>query len=170
MARSQTRSRSPKSVAKLHVSVDETTKEIVAADITPSNAHDSKLFAALLDQIPGEIRQVSGDGAYDTRGCYETALQRGAIVTIPPRRKAKNHSNADGDEWRTVRNATLKQTRELGSYEWRARSGCTRQSLAENAVSRFKRVLGPGLSARSIESQRAEAIVKCEISNRMTSL
>ncbi len=66
---------------KLQVSVDETPKEIVAADITPSNAHDSKLFAALLDQIPGEIRQVSGDVTYDTRGCYETALQRGTIVT-----------------------------------------------------------------------------------------
>ena len=155
---------------KLHVSVDETTKEIVAADITSSNVHDSRIFAALLDQVPGDIGQVSGDGAYDTRACYEAALERGAIVTIPPRRKAKNRPSSGGEEWRAIRNATLQQIRELGRYEWRARSSSTRQSLAENAMSRFKRLLGTGLSARGFDNQRTEAGVKCVVLNRMTSL
>ena len=51
----------------LHLGVDETTKEIVAAEVTPSRVHDSRMLPALLDQIPGRIGQVSGDGAYDTR-------------------------------------------------------------------------------------------------------
>jgi len=44
--------------------------------------------ATLLDQDAGAIRQVSGDGADDTRACHESALERDAILTIPPRRNA----------------------------------------------------------------------------------
>jgi len=155
---------------KLHLSVDETTKEIVAADITRSNVHDSRMLAPLLDQVTGAIRQVSGDGAYDTRACYESVLERDAIVTIPPRRNARERRSLAGNDWREMRNATLQQIRNLGRYEWRASSGCTRQSLAENAVSRFKTLLGPTLSARRFDNQRVEATVKCGILNRMTSL
>ena len=51
---------------KLHLGVDERTKEIVAVEVTPSRVHDGRLLPALLDQIPGRIVQVSGDGAYDS--------------------------------------------------------------------------------------------------------
>ena len=54
-------------------------------------------------------------------------------------------------------------------YEWRISSGCTRQSLAENAMSRFKTLFGPKLSARRFDNQRVEAIIKCEVLNRMSS-
>ncbi len=155
---------------KLHLGVDETTKEIVAVDMTPSNVHDSQMFAQLLDQVAGSICQVSGDRAYDTRACYESALERDAIVTIPPRRNARVRASVGVNDWRTRRNATLGKIRDFGRYEWRASSGCTRQSLAENAVSRFKGLLGPGLSARRLDNQRVEAIVKCAVLNRMTSL
>ena len=47
--------------------------------------------------------------------------------------------------------------------------GCTRQSLAENAMSRFKTLFGPKLSARRFDNQRVEAIIKCEVPNRMSS-
>ena len=155
---------------KLHLSVDETTKEIVAADITRSNVHDSRMLAPLLDQVAGAIRQVSGDCAYDTRACYVSALERDAIVTIPPRRNARERRSVAGNDWRAMRNATLQKTRELGRYEWRLRSGCTRQSLAENAVSRFKSLFGTTLSARKFENQRVGAIVKCGVLNRVTTL
>ena len=48
---------------KLHLSVDETTKEIVAVVVTPSRVHDSSMLPALLSQIQGRIGQVFGDGA-----------------------------------------------------------------------------------------------------------
>ena len=70
---------------KLHLGVDERTKEIVAVEVTPSRVHDGRLLPALLDQIPGRIVQVSGDGAYDTRACYQSILEREAVATIPPR-------------------------------------------------------------------------------------
>ncbi len=67
-----------------------------------------------------------------------------------------------------MRDAHLREIRRLGRYEWRASSGCTRQSLAENAVSRFKGMFGSNLSARRFDNQRVEAIIKCEVLNRLT--
>src|ERR1019366_1876955 len=55
---------------KLHLGVDETTREILAADVTESRVHDSRRLPALLLQIPGAIAQVSGDRGYGTRAAY----------------------------------------------------------------------------------------------------
>ena len=83
---------------KLHLGVDETTKEIVAVEVTPSRVHDSSMLRRLLSQIPGRIGQVSGDGAYDTRGCYQSILDREAVATIPPRRNARVSEGVDGGQ------------------------------------------------------------------------
>ncbi|UCE64866.1 MAG: IS5 family transposase, partial [Nitrospirota bacterium] len=48
---------------KLHLGVDEHTKEIVAVEITSSHVHDSQMLPSLLKQIHGKVGQVSGDGA-----------------------------------------------------------------------------------------------------------
>ena len=42
--------------------------------------------------------------------------------------------------------------------------------MAENAVSRFKALVGIKLSARRLERQQVEAAVKCRALNRMGSL
>jgi hypothetical protein len=70
---------------KLHVGVDEHTKEIVAVEMTASHVHDSQVLPRLLTQVSGTVYQVSGDGAYDTKACYESIGQRGAKAAIPPR-------------------------------------------------------------------------------------
>ena len=125
----------------------------MAVEVTPSRVHDCRLLPALLDQIPGRIVQVSGDGAYDTRVWI---LDREAVATIPPRRSARLSESVDAPDWRAMRDTHLRETRRLGRYEWRISSGCTRQSLAENAMSRFKTLFGPKLSARRFDNQRVE--------------
>jgi hypothetical protein len=45
-----------------------------------------------------------------------------------------------------------------------------RQSLAENAVSRFKALVGIKLASRKLGNQRVEALVKCRMLNRMAAL
>ncbi len=154
---------------KLHLGVDETTKEIVAAEVTKNSVHDSLMLPPLLEQIPGRVHQVSGDGAYDTRACYEAAHRRGAQVAIPPRRNATPwEQNADASA--RMRNKNLRLVRMYGRYEWRVSSGCTRQSLAENAFSRFKALFGGRLAARRPDNQYVEVIVKCAALNRMTGI
>ena len=155
---------------KLHVGVDESSKEIVAMDITTSRVHDSRQLPTLLSQVGDEIAQVSGDRGYDTGPCYESVLGRGALATVVPRRNARVSAEADPPPWRAARDSTLRTIQSQGWYGWRKSSGCTRQSLAENAMSRFKTVLGGQLSARGFPNQQVEAAIKCSVLNRMAAL
>ena len=123
---------------KLHLGVDETTREILAADVTESRVHDSRRLPILLSQIPDPIAQVSADRGYDTRAAYEAVLACGAAPAIVPRRNARTSAGTDPPRWRVARNAALRAIEGQGRYSWRASSGCTRRSLAENAVFRFK--------------------------------
>ena len=74
---------------KLHLGVDEASKEIVAVDLTTSGVHDSPHLPVVLEQVRGDVGQVSGDRAYDSGTCYQAIVARGAVPTIPPRRNAK---------------------------------------------------------------------------------
>lgn len=155
---------------KLHLGVDERTKDIIAVDLTTSNINDSPHLPVILGQIVGPVSQVSGDRAYDTGVCYEAILARGAHPTIPPRRHARTSRVKDPPPYRVGRDAVLLRIKAQGRYEWRKTSGATRQSLAENAVFRFKALLGGTLAARTFRNQQTEALVKCRVLNRMTSL
>jgi Transposase DDE domain len=155
---------------KLHLGIDEATKEIVAVEVTESRVHDSQPLPALLDQLRDPIDQVSGDGAYDTRTCYEAVLQRQATPTFVPRRTARLGTAKDPTGWRAARNRILQQIHARGRWAWRVHSGSTRQSIAENAMFRFKTLFGGRLWARRNATQRTEALVKCAILNRMTQL
>lgn len=64
----------------------------------------------------------------------------------------------------------LRRIKVEGRYVWRTSSGATRQSLAENAASRFKALVGVRLTSRELENQRVQALVKCQVLNLMTSL
>jgi hypothetical protein len=122
----------------------------------------------LLSKIPDTIAQVSGDRGYDTRAAYEAVLACGADATIVPRRNARLGHGADPPPWRTARDATLRAIEVRGRYGWPTSSGGTRQSLAENAVFRFKTVFGGKLWARTFDNQRVEAAMKYAVLNRMT--
>jgi hypothetical protein len=59
---------------KLHLGVDKTTREILAADVSQNRVHDSRRMPALLSQISGAIAQVSGDWGYNTRAYWPAGL------------------------------------------------------------------------------------------------
>ncbi len=128
---------------KLHLGVDETTKEIVAMDLTASNVHDARRLSSLLSKTPGSIL---------------------------PRRNARCSRDSHPPPWRAMRDTHLRRIRTQGRYEWRKSNGCTRQSVAENAVSRYKAILGVSLSARTVKNQKVEAAIKCAVLNRMAEL
>jgi hypothetical protein len=155
---------------KLHLGVDETTKEVVAMEVTGSRVHDSQMLPALLDQIPEPLEQVSGDGAYDTRACYEAVLRRQATPTFVPRRTTRLGPAQDPTGWRAARNRILQQIAAHGRSAWQVLSGYTRQSIAENTMFRFKQLFGGRLWARRLATQHSEAVMKCLVLNRMTQL
>ncbi|GJL49170.1 MAG: hypothetical protein NPIRA01_03970 [Nitrospirales bacterium] len=141
---------------KLHLGVDEQTNEIVAVEVTANHDHDSQALPRLLTQIPGQECQVSGDGAYDTKACYAAIGQPGAKATIPPRRNAKRMRCVNAHDTLAIRDANLRQIQQKGRYAWRVANGCTRQSVPEYAVFRFKSIFASRFRARRFENQRVE--------------
>jgi len=65
--------------------------EIRAIEVTDNATGDAPMPPWLLDQIAQSdtIASVSGDGAYDTKGCHEAIARRGAQAIIPTRKNAK---------------------------------------------------------------------------------
>ena len=75
-----------------------------------------------------------------------------------------------GDERRWARGAVVARVRQVGRRRWKKEFGYHRQARAENAIFRYKRLLGGRLRARDCDSQRVEVRLSCSVLNRMTEL
>lgn len=151
---------------KLHIAMDEATGEILASVATTSNVSDKEVLPILLKQIRGEIGQVTADGGYDYRSCYEVIAQRRARAVIPPRRTGRIHRQ---DEVLRARDENLRRIRR-GRKKWKRESRYHRRSLVETAMMRVKTIFGSGLSSRRFQNQATEMRVRCAALNRMTQL
>lgn len=149
---------------KVHLAVDADVKDVLAVEVTTAQWTDGEVFAGLLDQIEGTIAQVDGDGAYDTRGVYAAAAERGAQVAVPPR------DNAVPWEADHPRTQTLAAIAARGLPAWKQAVGYHRRSLAENAMYRFKQLFGDRLASRRFETQVTEVHVRVAALNVMTYL
>lgn len=116
---------------KVHLGIDAITLEIRAIEVTDNSTGDAPMLPCLLDQIADDapIARVSGDGAYDTKGCHEAIAGRGAEAVIQTRRNAKPWK--DSRPGAEARNAILNATRRLGRNIWKKWSGYHRRSLVE---------------------------------------
>lgn len=161
---------------KLHLGVDEATGEVLAATLSTNNVGDGEVLPDLLDQVCEPIGQVSGDGGYDQRDCYEAVRQRQEEqaypigTSIPPRRGARiwQHGNTKGE--RLARDENVRRIREVGRKRWKEESGYHRRSLAETTMMRLKSRFGDKLQSRTLATQATEAFVRCKALNRMTRL
>jgi hypothetical protein len=134
---------------RLHLGIDEATGEIRSSVVTTNDVTDGQVLPELLDQVSGEIEQVSGDGAYDKRNCYDAIGKRKARAAIPPRRNAKIWRRANTKEERLPRDENLRRIRKVGRAAWKKESNYHRRSLAETAIFRLKQIFGGKVSARS---------------------
>ena len=155
---------------KLHLGVDEQTGEVAAAVVTTNNFTDGQLLEALLEQVEGDIKQVTGDGAYDKRHCYEAIAERGARAVIPPQKGARIWRHGNCKEERLARDENVRRIRAAGRRQWKRESGYHRRSLAETTMFRLKTVFGARVAARSFAGQAAGMLVRCAALNRMTHL
>jgi hypothetical protein len=164
---------------KLHLGVDEKSGEFVAVTLSTNDLSDGEAVPDLLEQIcPQEepIAQFSGDGSYDQRKCYQALQERQHAqgqplrVTIPPRQGAKIWQHGNNDRTALARDQNLRCIRQVGRKRWKEESGYHRRSIAETAISRYKRVLGEKLWARDLPRQAREAFIGCVALNRMTKL
>ena len=155
---------------KLHIGVDAASQQIVAAVVSTADWSDSEVLPELLEQVDEELDQVSADGAYDTRGCYDAVRARRARAAIRPRRGAKiwEHGNRTGAPH--PRDENLRAIRKRGRRRWKQEVGYHRRSLAETAFFRLKTLFGHSARSRTLDGQHAELLTRCAVLNRMTAL
>ena len=124
----------------------------------------------MLDQVDGPIASFTGDGAYDQDGVYASVAERHPVATIivPPRATAVPSQTAAGGP--TQRDRHLQLIAERGRMGWQRASGYTKRAWAETAISRYKRVIGDRLRARTDERRASEVDVAVRVLNRMLEL
>jgi hypothetical protein len=156
---------------KLHLALDANTGEVVACDLGSNKARDAARVPRLLKQVAQPLASAAADAAYDTEGVYDAIerhrADRSPRVLIPPRKNAQLRPKSSACR---ERNRNIRSRTRLGKRAWHTRSGYSRRSLAETAMSRYKTIIGPVVRARTLQGQRVEARVGCQILNRMTSL
>jgi hypothetical protein len=155
---------------KLHIGVDAETGQILASELTTSDVDDGSQVEPLFDQITGSLASLTGDGAYDQAGIYSTVTQRHpeAEVIVPPRASAVLSEDVETSP--TQRDRHLQSIAEHGRAGWQKRSGYTRRALVETSISRFKRVIGDGLRARTDRRRTTEVAIAIHALNRMLDL
>jgi hypothetical protein len=157
---------------KLHVGVNPEDGEIQAAILTENSVSDGDAVETLLQQIGQDIARFAADGAYDKRKVYDSlnAHSPEVDILIPPQKNARIWQHGNTKAQRLKRDENLRSIRKHGRQEWKKQSGYHVRSLAETTMFRLKTIFGDGLSARLIETQTTQAVVRCAALNRMTHL
>ncbi|HHI5550495.1 TPA: IS5 family transposase [Vibrio parahaemolyticus] len=150
---------------KLHLAVDTSTHEIVAAELSLLNVTDAEVLPNLLKQTRRRIIEISGDGAYDTRDCHDAIRFKRAVPLIPPREGAAFWENGH------PRNLAVGCQKLYGSNnKWKKRYGYHKRSLSETAMFRVKQLLGGRLSLRNYNAQVGETYAMIKALNKLTGL
>ncbi len=151
---------------KVHLGVDRS-GAIVAQALTDSTVDDATTGIGLIEAVDGDIARVTADAAYDTVAFYEAAGGGGATVVVPPNKTAHVSRRRPRS---SARDRTIKAVKAIGRRRWKKESGYHRQARVENAFFRYKSIIGQALRARVPGGQVAEALLACNVLNRMTEL
>ena len=115
---------------------------------------------------------MSADSAYDKEPVYEAieghSPGRRTRVIIPPQ-----HNAVVSPQSKTAmqdRNRHIRAIERHGRREWYKTSDATERSMVENAVYRYKTIIGSEMRARTLARQRVEHRIGCEILNKMTAM
>ena len=157
---------------KLHVGANPEDGEIQAVVLTENGISDGDAVETLLLQIEQEIGKFAADGAYDKRKVYDSlnAHSPEVDILIPPQKNARIWQHGNTKAQRLKRDENLRSIRKQGRQEWKKQSGYHVRSLVETTMFRLKTIFGDELSARLIETQTTQAVVRCVALNRMTHL
>lgn len=149
---------------KAHFAVDADTHEIISAVGSLDSVHDSEVLPTLLNPLRRKIKQVSADGAYDTKGCYKVLMNKGIEPSIPPRK------NASLWEEEHPRNRAVEALKAGRLKDWKRETGYHERSLSETAMYRYKQLISGKLSLRVYNAQIGEIMAGVCALNKMLRL
>lgn len=173
---------------KLHISVDFDSEQILSYIATPDTVVDGAVASGLLGYAMqgAKIKQLLGDGAYNSHKLYKNVEKERKISLLsPPRKNAKlhvkfatTHSGRGGsggkyadfvDEkgWET-QNQYLRECIHLGWDGWKDKTGYHKRSLVETAMWRLKSAFSSRLKSRCTLNQQAEIALRISLLNMWT--
>jgi hypothetical protein len=157
---------------KLHLGGNPDTGEILAVVLTGNNISDAAVVKEMLTQIEQALLACAADGAYDKRKVYDAlnAHSPEVDILIPPRKNAHIWQHGNSKEERLKRDENLRYIRQHGRQQWKDNSGYHIRSLAETFMFRLKTIFGDNLSARLLQTQMTQAMIRCAALNKMTHL
>lgn len=161
---------------KLHIAMDAAKQTILAATVTESVRLDGNYLPGLINEIEGQISRITGDGAYDKKGCYKIAHARGAKAVFPPQHDAVVQRNKiKKDPALLQRDETIRFIKNGDDEEerrklWKQENNYHRRSLIETMMSRMKSIFGDQMRSRSFENQRTDLLIRCYAMNRINEL
>jgi len=157
---------------KLHVGANPDNGEIQVVVLTENSISDDAVVKQMLEQIEQTLLSCAADGAYDKRRVYEVlnAHSPEVEILIPPRKNARIWQHANSKQARLKRDENLRYIRKHGRQPWKKDSGYHIRSLAETIMFRLKIIFADKLSARRLETQTTQALIRCLALNRMTHL
>ena len=155
-----------KRYVKLHFAVRRDTHEVVSMEVTTDDVHDSKVAESLVTGANkrAEVKELLGDGAYDSGEVYELLERRGIEAVIKPK------GNARSDTGPLSRSLAVGLIRELGYATWAETVGYGGRWCVETAYSTFKRLFGECALGRRLGSIVVELAIKVALYNRLVNM
>ena len=157
---------------KLHIFIDLDTQEILDAKLTTNGEDDARVGKEMLKDNELNISAFHGDGAYDDIE-FRESLGKEIQPVIPPPKNAIVRKAKKGDplpEHIVKRNESVEYIQKHGSKQWKIANKYHKRSLNETVMFRFKTIFGGELSARRMENQQAEVLLKSLILNKFTGI
>lgn len=126
---------------------------------------DAEELPYLPKQTRRKILEISGDAAYDTKGCHKAIQIKRAVAFMQPREGAAFWERGH------PRNLAVGCQKLYGSNKhWKERYRYHKRSLSEKSMYRVKQLLGGWLSLRNYNARFAETYVVIKALNKLTGL
>ena len=161
---------------KLHITIDESDQTILSAKMTRCESLDGNQLPELLEEVKGEISQVTGDGAYDKKECYRAVFKRGAKPVFPPQHNAIVQRNKHKKEPAlNLRDEVIEFMKRGHDPEaqrklWKETNHYHRRSLIESMMWRMKTLFGDEIRSRSFQNQCTDLMIRCRAINHINTL
>lgn len=142
---------------KAHVAVEVGSGSVVGVVVTDERAPDHRFLPQLVRQaerrLPGPVKRVLADAAYDTRDNFAFLRERGIDAAIPVRAGASRKSLGKG----LARSLAVGERRRIGETGWRLRHQYRIRWKVETTFSAVKRVIGESVMSRRRDIMLREA-------------
>ena len=137
---------------------------MISSEVSLVSVADNEALPTLLNSLRRKIKQVSADGAYDTKACHKLLKHKGCKPTIPPKKNAgyREEGHARNEAVAALKKDELKQWKNHNDYHQR--------SLSETAMYRYKQLISPKLSLRDYNGQVSEALAGVKVMNKVIGL